>query len=186
MSCSAEEIAEKRRIALERLKKHKQIASTPASNINATATKSPAAFYGSSSSSAVKAPNKPATNDGKIPQVNPYKNARISSQPYNTHHQQKQPQWQSRSNTSAPVFTKQISCVCSMITDQRFAVTPSGYHAKLIDVCKTIPSRAFSKRKKSLVPQWCQFNTESFQMLTPKFGHSIWPTTASYRNALRC
>lgn len=178
MSCTAEEIAEKRRIALERLKKHKQVASstlpTPVSsstslstfnNTKSIATNSKA-FYGSSP--LTKAPNKPTYNAAKLPQPNPYQNARISSQPYNTHNQQ---QRQTKPNALAPVFTKQITCVCSMINDHRFIVTPSGYHAKLIDVFKTIPSREYSK-KLPFLHGHCPFHTQPILISDP--NTKIW------------
>lgn len=43
----------------------------------------------------------------------------------------------------APVFLNSVTCKVEMISVQRFEVQPSGYHAKLIEVFKTIPSRSY-------------------------------------------
>lgn len=142
MSCTSEEIAEKRRIALERLKSKRQIPCTSSSSSasSSSLTEKSTNFYGSTANNNnnnITSP-KNVSNDNKIGQQNPYKNARILSQPYNT-------KTTAAATTIAPIFTKQISCVCSMITSERFNVVPSGFHAKLIDVFKTIPSRAYSR-----------------------------------------
>ncbi|TMW50300.1 hypothetical protein DOY81_004620 [Sarcophaga bullata] len=43
----------------------------------------------------------------------------------------------------APVFLNSVTCKVEMISVQRFEVQPSSYHAKLIEVFKTIPSRTY-------------------------------------------
>lgn len=45
----------------------------------------------------------------------------------------------------APLFMNSVSCKVELISVQRFEVQPSSYHAKLIEVFKTIPSRSYGK-----------------------------------------
>lgn len=153
MSCTAEEISEKRRIALERLKNRKfnmnvgtqSTASTSAVESNAvtvvTSPKSITSFYGNSI-------NK------KTNQLNDYENTikssvtnkttnRILSQPYQNRRSENGV-GESPSKNLAPVFTKTVTCSCSLITPHRFQVITSGYLAQLIEIFKTIPSRAYS------------------------------------------
>lgn len=43
------------------------------------------------------------------------------------------------------LISKQITCSLSIETENKFIVIPSGFHGKLIDIFKTIPSRSYSK-----------------------------------------
>lgn len=152
MSCTPAEIEEKRRIALERLKNRKlnmnvgkqsstTVQSVPSnSTTSATSPKSIVSFYGN-------------TTDNKTNQLNDYENTikssvinkttnRILSQPY-----QDRRSGNSAGESSkklAPVFTKTITCSCSLVSPHRFQIITSGYLAKLIDIFKTIPSRSYS------------------------------------------
>lgn len=45
----------------------------------------------------------------------------------------------------APVFVKRVTCKVAMISPVRFEVQPSFFHAQLIEVFKTIPSKAYGK-----------------------------------------
>lgn len=128
MECTPEEIAEKRRIALERLKAKKEaLAKTKELLSTKSNEKEPVAL----------------TTSKKIP-TNPYQNSRILSHPYaskptstNNINNKKQQVVQ------APISV--ISCSCYMISQNRFEVNPSAYYNKLIDVFRTIPSRGYGK-----------------------------------------
>lgn len=156
MSCTAEEIQEKKRLAAERLKKTKAAAQNPipVSNPNTststvtspgTSTKPTSSFYG---------------NDlqQKANELNQYENkmkhqhhigqsSRIMSQPYPK--RDANVTTPATANNSAHIFLKPfekvITCTCSMISSSRFEVIPSGYLDKLITVFKTIPTRSYSK-----------------------------------------
>ncbi|XP_037811206.1 SWI/SNF-related matrix-associated actin-dependent regulator of chromatin subfamily A-like protein 1 [Lucilia sericata] len=43
----------------------------------------------------------------------------------------------------ASIFVKSVTCKVAMITPARFEVQPSSFHAKLIDVFKSIPSKSY-------------------------------------------
>lgn len=154
MSCTAEEIAEKRRIALERLKNRKlntntvpHIQSSTMQSIpsNATSPKSIVSFYGNTTN--VKT-NQLSDYENKIKKspTNKVTN-RILSQPYPTTHDHNSGTGASSSmkKVVAPIFTQIVTCTCSLVTPNRFQVVTSGYMEKLIDVFKSIPSRAYSK-----------------------------------------
>lgn len=116
MECTPEEIAEKKRIALERLKAKREALSV----------------------AMAKTKEQPmASNTSHKIITNPYNNARNLSHPYDTS--------KSSLNTNSMKNNaiKLISCSCYMITESRFVVSASGFFNKLIDVFKTIPSRAY-------------------------------------------
>lgn len=153
MSCTAEEISEKRRIALERLKNRKlninpavqsTVAVQPVQNSTnaATSPKSIVSFYGSTTN--VKT-NQLSAYENKIRESPTKKIAnRILSQPYSNRNNGSGPS-ASTITKLAPVFTTSVTCTCSLISACRFQVITSGYFARLIDVFKTIPSRTFSR-----------------------------------------
>lgn len=149
MSCTAEEIEEKRKIAVERLKSRKLGMNTAVHPVQqsptnaATSPKSIASFYGSTTN--VKT-NQLSAYENKLKESPSNKIAnRILSQPYSNRNSTNG----SGSSAStikklAPVFTTAVTCSCSLISPHRFQVVTSGYFSKLIDVFKTIPSRAYS------------------------------------------
>lgn len=47
----------------------------------------------------------------------------------------------------ASVFVKTVTCKVAMITPLRFEVQPSSYHAQLIEVFKSIPSKSYGMLK---------------------------------------
>lgn len=153
MSCSAEQIAEKKRLALERLKQRQvqspasnaasgNAVSVPAKPVTQPTIPKPAnGFYGSSTAS-VTAELK--TMESKIKSQGPYKNTnRILSQPY-PGRDPKEGQKQEPSRKT-PFLPKIVTCTCSMVTSTYFQVVTSGYHPKIIEVFKTIPSRKYSE-----------------------------------------
>lgn len=128
MECTAEEIAEKRRIALERLKAKKEALA----KANESLTKT--------NNSVVLATSKKIS-------TNPYQSTRTASHPYankvptTSTTAAKQP-------TSIPVNV--ISCSCYMISDSRFEVNNSGFSSQLINIFKTIPSRSYGIQSDSV------------------------------------
>lgn len=159
MNCTAEEIKEKRRLALERLKKTKEatqnqipvpIPTTSASTATSpgTSTKPTSSFYGNDTHQKTNALNQ---YENKMKQQHQYgQTNRIMSQPYPKRDDKPTSSTTTNNNnnnakTFMNSFKKVITCTCSMISSSRFQVNISGYSAKLIDVFKTIPTRSYSK-----------------------------------------
>lgn len=121
MECTPEEIAEKRRVALERLKAKKE-AMAKAKELSSNTT-------GKASTASVVSTTIPTYS---------YQNARNVSHPY-----------ANKMSPKNAVNNKQefkvISCSCYMISESRFEVNPSGFSNKLIDVFRTIPSKGYGK-----------------------------------------
>lgn len=172
MSCTAEQIAEKKREAMERLKQTKATATTSKASSNTnnvtspgTAAKSTSTFYGNHQNDKANALNE-YQNKMKTEKKSTSYN-RISSQPYPKRNENSAMNVQLKSTTTnnnnnniqkaAPVFTKAVACSCSMVTPKRFQVNISGYNAKLIDLFKSIPTRAFSKLFCSRKPSFLFF-----------------------------
>lgn len=170
MLCTAEEIAEKRRIALERLKNRKlngnaagpstpspaemqpQTSSSSLSAVQhnlsneATSPKSIASFYGKETNLKT---NRLSAYESKIKSSStPKTHNRILSQPYHNNSNDSRGHSIPTKEKLAPVFTKVVSCSCSMVTPRRFQVVSSSYCAKLIDTFKTIPSRSYGMRRR--------------------------------------
>lgn len=159
MSCTAEQIAEKKRLALERLKQRQSqspatnatnatnaananVAAVPANPVTKTSNTKPVnGFYGSSTASVTAELKNMET---KIKNQGPYKNTnRILSQPYPGRDPK---EGQKQEPPKKASFLPQIvTCTCSMVTSTYFQVVTSAYHAKIIEVFKTIPSRKFSE-----------------------------------------
>lgn len=145
MECTPEEIAEKRRIALERLKAKKEAM--------AKATKESTVL-----------------STSKHISTNPYQDARIRAHPYaskvsstatyNVSNQKEQ---------TVPIPCKVIvTCSCYMISESRFEVKPSAFNNKLIDVFKTFPSRSYGRNR--LYAVTTPINVSRFQTTTRNFG----------------
>lgn len=73
----------------------------------------------------------------------------------------------------APVFLNSVSCKVTMINAQRFEVQPSSFHNKLIEVFKSIPSKAYGKHIIEVLKN--QSLHISFQILKPVFGILLSP-----------
>lgn len=137
MSCTAEEIAEKRRIAQERLKEKAR----KSNNENAVAGVSPPKkFYGVHNSTNSYALFMDTVQQNKIQPNNNLTKNRILTQPY-----EKKTQF-SETVSFNKLFNKTITCTCSLITDERFVVETSGYSEKLINQFKLIPSKVYGKK----------------------------------------
>lgn len=155
MSCSAAEIAEKRRLAKERLQKTLGTAHTPKPTTSSNIATSPgtdakptSVFYGNGNNEKAETLNQ---YENKMKHQPSHRTAnRISSQPYPVR-DGAAAQSTSSTNTNnnarkvVSIFEKVISCTCSMISSTRFQVKESGYSAKLIDVYKSIQTRSFGK-----------------------------------------
>ncbi|KAG4066477.1 hypothetical protein HA402_007113 [Bradysia odoriphaga] len=126
MECTAEEIAEKRRIALERLKAKKEALAKARESVT-------------------KPNESMALATSKKISTNPYQSTRTMSHPYAN----KMP---STTTTAAkvnqPAPVKVISCSCYMVSESRFEVNPSGFSNQLINIFKTIPSRSYDMKTK--------------------------------------
>lgn len=163
MSCTAEQIAEKRRQALERLQQTKATANviqtTPNTNnaktvqptTHSNQTTSPGtfniSFYGNASNEKTKVLNH--YEDKLKQEKTPIFFNRISSQPYpregnTSHNAQSKKSTNNNVSQMSSAFTR-VTCTCSMISSKRFQVIQSGYHAKLIDIFKSIPTRSYGK-----------------------------------------
>lgn len=175
MSCTAEQIAEKKRLALERLKQKTNALPNPSNHPNqqiSTETviqpstpsiNSTTSFYGANINSKT---NELTNYENKIKTQKMFKNNnRILSQPYPKKEPSSslgQPGMGSisaainaasnaaidKTNTTnkvASVFVKTITCTCEVIEPNRFQVVMSGYNENLIKVFKTIPSRKYGE-----------------------------------------
>lgn len=142
MSCTLEQIAEKKRVALELLQRARHQKSKPAQ----TATASQIAPKSSNSASQFLSMNSfygtvPATGGGKIKSGNILQNHR--TQPYST-------QNKSTDNTKSGggrltqqlLFLPTKSANCSMISAERFVVEAS-FHEQMVDVMKAMPNREY-------------------------------------------
>lgn len=157
MPCTAEEIAEKKRQALERLKRKQmqndQASTSTASTSNAQLAISPGdkakganSFYGCQTAAIT---NVLSSYENKIKHQSESKQTnRILSQPYSN-----RPTKNAISSMTAapaekklaPVFRNVITCTCAMVSYDRFEVVPSGFHAKLLDVFKTLATRKYGE-----------------------------------------
>ncbi|EDW04242.1 SWI/SNF-related matrix-associated actin-dependent regulator of chromatin subfamily A-like protein 1 [Drosophila grimshawi] len=187
--CTSAEIAEKRRIALAKLQaKTKQGPPTnsnakPASNI--LSAKPAANFYKSPPENTTKAAaisnnnNNNNSNNKSSAFLNALK-AIKSTSARELSRQSTHPYQRPKSSLKlspekleqpvdngalAPVFTKSINCRTYMISARRFAIEPSGYHAKLIEVFKNIPSKSYDSQTRI----W-NFELEDYQLLQQHVG----------------
>ncbi|XP_058824216.1 SWI/SNF-related matrix-associated actin-dependent regulator of chromatin subfamily A-like protein 1 [Topomyia yanbarensis] len=164
MSCTAEEIAEKRRIAIERLNARKNAVenSKPQSIPSSEASPKPtftlplkqqqaihssASFYGKAN--ATDNPHQSSNNKpngygpGKVKQV--FTNTRMQSNPYTRNG----PANRRTPGKIAPVFIRTVTCACAMVSETRFVVQASGFNDKLIEVFKSIPSKQYEPATKN-------------------------------------
>lgn len=151
MSCTAAEIAEKRRQAIERLKQRQNPSASTVQPLqqkqNTTSATSPGsskAFYGNASHEKAA---KLSEYENKIKHSSdPHTSNRILSQPYSKRHEHNN----NMSRTSEPsprtnrfILSSLTACTCSMISEKRFEITASANNTKLIEVFKTIPTRSY-------------------------------------------
>lgn len=141
MSCTPAEIAEKRRIALERLKQRQMAVTAEKGNNlgpskNVLQSKATNTFYGNEINS---------NKNMHVIKSKTFNNLREESSPYSRKAHQNEPRELSRSSpvNLAPVFKKMVTCTPTMITDTRFMVKTSGYSELLISVFKTVPTRNY-------------------------------------------
>lgn len=162
MACTAAEIAEKKRIAIERLNARKNaLATTSSSTAKPTPQQVPfpkstkpifplpekqrqamalasSSFYGSSSVG------------GKAPSSIFNGNARSAAHPYSKPSFGRAQTAKPAAPPVAPVFIRTVTCSCSMVTETRFTVVPSGFNEKLIEVFKSIPSKQYGKSQENI------------------------------------
>lgn len=167
MSCTAEEIAEKRRVAIERLNARKQalnnnnsvpkyssppalVTSKPTFTLppqqqQAIAAHNTTSFYGTPAVPNFKqlVTNGAASGPGKI--KNSFNNSRIQSKPYGKN----SPVNHGTPGKVAPVFIRTVTCSCAMVSETRFVVQTTGFNDKLIDVFKSIPSKQYEPATKN-------------------------------------
>lgn len=137
MECTPEEIAEKKRIAQERLKAKKE-----------AMAKAKESCSSEGKSNEKQQPTVALNTSNKI-LTNPYQNSRILSHPYHpTTSKVGNTSTNNKVNDNKQVISipNPISCNCYMISESRFEVNPSGYNSKLIDVFRTIPSRGYGRK----------------------------------------
>uniref|UniRef100_A0A8D8NU11 SWI/SNF-related matrix-associated actin-dependent regulator of chromatin subfamily A-like protein 1 n=1 Tax=Culex pipiens TaxID=7175 RepID=A0A8D8NU11_CULPI len=163
MACTAAEIAEKKRIAIERLNARKNALATPSNS----STKPPpqqvpkptkpifplpekqrqamalasSSFYGTNSSV--------GGIGGKAPSSISNGSARSATHPYSKPSFGKVQTTKGVAPPVAPVFIRTVTCSCSMVTETRFTVQPSGFNEKLIEVFKSIPSKQYDPGTKN-------------------------------------
>ncbi|KAH8402934.1 hypothetical protein KR222_000474, partial [Zaprionus bogoriensis] len=175
MSCSAAEIAEKRRLALAKLQaKTTKTASTsesikPATGVPEQLGAKPAsAFFRTppqEKSNKQQVNNNYNNNNNNSNKSTSFLNAlkaiksastrelsRAAAHPYqrpNGPHKPTlslSPEKQNPAGAVAPVFVKSVTCRVYMISSHRFAVDASGYHEKLIEVFKKMPTKSYDSQ----------------------------------------
>ncbi|EAT41369.1 AAEL006963-PA [Aedes aegypti] len=173
MSCTAEEIAEKRRIAIERLNARKNglnnnvgggggpslvsssVAGTTSTQHAAethkrpwpSGTHNPGSFYGTNST--VSNFKQIVTNGAKPAEGGGkmksfFNNPRSQTLPY----VKNTPIGNGTPDKVAPVFTRTVTCSCALVSESRFVVQPSGFHEKLIEVFKSVSSKQYDPSTK--------------------------------------
>lgn len=153
MECTPAEIAEKKRIALERLRAKKEAMAKAKESLSSKSNEK--------ESVALSTSTRVLTN--------PYQNARILAHPYAS-------KGSSASNVNnktekvVPIPCKAVTCTCYMISQSRFEVNPSAFNNKLIDVFRTIPSRGYGKE--SIIYLHYIAVTFLFQTIIQNFGRS--------------
>lgn len=167
MSCTAAEIAEKKRQAIERLKQKQSTATTSAvqplqQKENTTTVTSPGSsksFYGNGSNEKAA---KLSEYENKIKHSShPRTPNRILSQPYSKRHEHNNNSNRNNipsSSTNRVILSSSAACTCSMINEQRFVVTASAYNTKLIEVFKTIPTRSYGNTSHITYIVYCKIN----------------------------
>lgn len=159
MSCTAAEIAEKKRQAKERLKQRQNPTTSTVQPLqqkqNTTTATSPGsskAFYGNVS---YEKAAQLSEYENKIKHSSdPHTPNRILSQPYSKRHEHNNNSSRTNkpaSSTNRVLLSSSTACTCSMINEQRFVVTASAYNTKLIEVFKTIQTRSYGNTHDTLI-----------------------------------
>uniref|UniRef100_A0A182MCU0 SWI/SNF-related matrix-associated actin-dependent regulator of chromatin subfamily A-like protein 1 n=1 Tax=Anopheles culicifacies TaxID=139723 RepID=A0A182MCU0_9DIPT len=163
MSCTSEEIAEKRRLAIERLNARKKciesqtnnskvggdgssVQTVPPTGINKTPL-TISTFYGGNQSSFGKSNSSFHTKRA------------IAAQPYTKPNQKNTPA------KVAPIFVRTITCACSIVSDSRFVTESNGYNEQMIEVFKQIPSKNYE----SSTRKWT-FEIKDYPMLLERIA----------------
>lgn len=176
MSCSAAEIAEKRRLALAKLQAKTTTVKPPSTSSNPKpptgaqeqlGAKPASNFYRSPPQNTNSFNNKATTNtysrnDNKsssflnalkaISSASSRELSRATAHPYqrpNGPHKPTlglSPEKQKPTEGLASVFVKSVNCRVYMISPNRFAVDASGYHEKLIEVFKKMPTKSYDSQ----------------------------------------
>lgn len=154
MQCTAHEIAEKKRLAQERLKKRKEgdenkpsfggnkQPTSPGTLPNPTSS-----FYGNASSS--KANELNALENQIKHSPNHAASNRILSQPYSKPNSMPNNK-AAEVGKLANIFVTAVTCSCSMVSETRFEVKISGFHEQLVNVFKMIPSKSYGELSMSV------------------------------------
>jgi len=189
--CTSAEIAEKRRIAMAKLQAKKaQVQSSKSSTNSATSAKEQL----SAKTAASKFYNSPPQNNNAKPvamsdtsssKSSSFLNAlkaikatssrelsRASAHPYQRPNNavskpilSLSPEKQNPAAALAPVFVKSITCRIYLISPRRFAVEPSSYHEKLIDVFKKMPTKSYDNQTRI----W-SFDLKDYQAIQQHVG----------------
>uniref|UniRef100_A0A182QXV2 SWI/SNF-related matrix-associated actin-dependent regulator of chromatin subfamily A-like protein 1 n=1 Tax=Anopheles farauti TaxID=69004 RepID=A0A182QXV2_9DIPT len=148
MSCTAEEIAEKRRIAIERLNARKKALENQTNNnrtglavVNNVATNKgpPASPSGTNKSPMSIHAFYGAGNESTFGKSTPsYQANRGTTHPYS----KPAPKNETPSKV-APIFVRTVTCACSLISDTRFIVETNGFNEQMVQEFKQIPSKNY-------------------------------------------
>uniref|UniRef100_A0A182RG25 SWI/SNF-related matrix-associated actin-dependent regulator of chromatin subfamily A-like protein 1 n=1 Tax=Anopheles funestus TaxID=62324 RepID=A0A182RG25_ANOFN len=157
MSCTSEEIAEKRRLAIERLNARKKCIENQSNHsqvsrhggiVQAVPTginKTPlniSTFYGGNQSSFGKSNS--SLHMKRTPTTHPYTKPIQKNTPTKV----------------APIFVRTVTCACSIVSESRFVVESNGFNEQMIEVFKQIPSKSYE----SSTRKWT-FEIKDYSML---------------------
>lgn len=195
MSCTAAEIAEKRRLALAKLQAKATTSKATSTDSNTKpSTGVPEQQGAKSASNLFRSPpptlqgynsrpiNTLSSNNNKnttflnalkaISSASSRELGRAAAHPYQRPNGPAKPTLSSHSpdkpkptEAVASVFVKSVSCRVYMISPNRFAVDASGYHEKLIEVFKKMPSKSYDSQTRI----W-NFDIKDYQSIQQHVG----------------
>ncbi|KAM8717805.1 hypothetical protein ACLKA7_004499 [Drosophila subpalustris] len=190
--CTSAEIAEKRRIAMAKLQAKKAQGSSANSSSNSatsaceqlSAKTAASKFYNSPPQANNKLASNTNINNNSNNKSSAFLNAlkaikstssrelsRAAAHPYqrpngaNKPTLSLSPEKQNPAAALAPVFVKSITCRVYLISAKRFAVEASGYHEKLIEVFKNMPTKSYDSQTRN----W-NFDLKDYQALQQHVG----------------
>uniref|UniRef100_A0A182SEK0 Helicase ATP-binding domain-containing protein n=1 Tax=Anopheles maculatus TaxID=74869 RepID=A0A182SEK0_9DIPT len=168
MSCTSEEIAEKRRLAIERLNARKKCIQNLANNNTSSTTGDGGGVQQTGPLATNRTPLSISTfyggnqfSFGKVSSSLQTKRGPTASVPY-TKPGQKQ------NNTPgkvAPIFVRTVTCACSIVSDIRFVVETNGFNEQMIEVFKQIPSKTYESSTK----KW-SFEIKDYHLLLERIN----------------
>ncbi|XP_053677789.1 SWI/SNF-related matrix-associated actin-dependent regulator of chromatin subfamily A-like protein 1 [Anopheles nili] len=148
MSSSAEEIAERRRIAIERLNARRRLNDNQANTTKPIISASSAVSNGSP----VVQNNQTTLTIRTFYGTNNQSSFGKAKPSFQTQHAPRMPYAKpvQKNITSkvAPIFVRTVTCACSLVSETRFVVETNGFNEQMVEVFKQIPSKSYEADSK--------------------------------------